>query len=374
MKPIRAAAPVGKQPENGRALDLFKIQVVGLNAAQAQAQAQVQVQISAGNLSQTSIMPLVLLALTSLGFRSAVPPIFHHHESPRAFRALPPIYATTASLRMQANSRPPYVLSGGPRPQWRGRAMGWLHKTRAWYIISIAYVVIASMLSRSSTLPLMPRELLLRVLVACASSLNVLVSDGYHNPDTRGPDALTPGAELVWLRLDYLGISGVLTTLLWLWASNLNFPGVTAACSYASGVSTTLVGVRARVWVPAKVGHRAVKFLMAFQFVGLLGYLVSLPFSPVRTRAPRRLSLVPVSISTLLLSVHPTLQACRMSKLIFATYAPGLLLYVLKQPKSSVFGFHEYFHTSVIMGHVASIYFDLHDIASPCARFLLAST
>ena len=63
-----------------------------------------------------------------------------------------------------------------------------------------------------------------------------------------------------------------------------------------------------------------------------------------------------------------------MSKLIFATYAPGLLLYVLKQPKSSVFGFHEYFHTSVIMGHVASIYFDLHDIASPCARFLPAST
>ena len=69
---------MGKQPENGRALDLFKIQVVGLNAAQAQAQAQVQVQISAGNLSQTSIMPLEVLLkgrdaadLTRLSFRCA---------------------------------------------------------------------------------------------------------------------------------------------------------------------------------------------------------------------------------------------------------------------------------------------------------------
>ena len=72
-----------------------------------------------------------------------------------------------------------------------------------------------------------------------------------------------------------------------------------------------LVGVLARVWVPAKVGHRAVKFLMAFQFVGLLGYLVSLPFSPVRTRAPRRLSLVPVSISTLL---YRSTRPCRRAE------------------------------------------------------------
>ena len=54
--------------------------------------------------------------------------------------------------------------------------------------------------------------------------------------------------------------------------------------------------------------------------------------------------------------------------LIFALYAPGLVFYVLKKPKSDRFGFHEYFHTSVLAGHVTSMIFDLLDILSPCCR------
>ena len=37
---------------------------------------------------------------------------------------------------------------------------------------------------------------------------------------------------------------------------------------------------------------------------------------------------------------------------------------------AQVFGFHEYFHTSVIAGHVASMGFDLRNIMMPCARGL----
>ena len=46
-------------------------------------------------------------------------------------------------------------------------------------------------------------------------------------------------------------------------------------------------------------------------------------------------------------------------------------LQVLKMPRDNTFGFHEYFHTSVLMGHVASILCDLRDVAAPCARCLL---
>ena len=237
-------------------------------------------------------------------------------------------------------ARPPYFLNKGPRPQWRGRMMGWLHNTRVWYLIAIAYLAAARLIP--TKYPLSPRELLLRILAAAASSANVYISDGYHNSDKRGPADYTATAELRWLRLDYLGISCVLTTLFWLWSSNLNFVGRLGAGSWATGVSTALVAVLARLWVPQKAGHTTVKLIMTFQFLFLLGYLA-------------------------LFTVCP---ACTVNKIIFGVYAPGLLLYAIKWPKSDRFGFHEYFHTSVIAGHLASMAFDLRDIVSPCARIV----
>mmetsp|Transcript_1488 Transcript_1488/g.4204 ORF Transcript_1488/g.4204 Transcript_1488/m.4204 type:complete len:111 (+) Transcript_1488:163-495(+) len=56
--------------------------------------------------------------------------------------------------------------------------------------------------------------------------------------------------------------------------------------------------------------------------------------------------------------------------IIFWIYAPGLILYVLKKPKNQTFGFHEWFHSSVIAGHIASMIFDLRNIVSPCAAGL----
>ena len=48
--------------------------------------------------------------------------------------------------------------------------------------------------------------------------------------------------------------------------------------------------------------------------------------------------------------------------LIFALYAPGLVFYVLKKPKSDRFGFHEYFHASVLLGHMSSMLLDLREV------------
>ena len=188
-----------------------------------------------------------------------------------AVRAAPP--AALSDESAQPAPRMPYILTNAPRPQWRGRMMGWLHKTRIWYLLSVAYLAAAFLLP--AQVPLTRKEQLLRVLAALASSANVRISDGYHNPDKRGPEAKTPESELAWLRLDYIGISSVLTTLLWLWSSNLSFPGRMGACSWASGVSTALVAILSKVWVPKKAGHYTVKGIMAFQFVGLLGYFVS---------------------------------------------------------------------------------------------------
>ena len=148
-------------------------------------------------------------------------------------------------------------------------------------------------------------------------------------------------AELTHLRYDYVGISSLLTTLLWLWSSNVGWCRALPAVGRASGLATALIAVLSATVVPRKAGHSLIKVILGVQFVGMLGYLVS------------RCVLG---------------SACAVNALIFVVYAPGLILYVLQRPKHPVFGFHEWFHTSVLAGHVASMAFDLADIVSPCAR------
>ena len=153
--------------------------------------------------------------------------------------------------------------------------MGWAHSTKAWYILAIVYVLAAWRMPAPT--PLGASGLLLRVVAAAASSANIRISDGYHNADRRAAagvaDALAPATETFWLRWDYVGISSVLTSLLWLWSSNFGWPGRLRAVGVAGGVATALVGLIAATLVPRKVGHTSVKLLMAIQFVVLLGYL-----------------------------------------------------------------------------------------------------
>ena len=118
--------------------------------------------------------------------------------------------------------------------------MGWLHTTRVWYLICIVYFIACCKIP--TKFPLTSSELVLRLLASLASSANVLISDGYHNGDKRGAAAYTAEAETTWLRWDYVGISSVLTTLLWLWSANIGMCGRLPAVGVASGVCTALVG------------------------------------------------------------------------------------------------------------------------------------
>ena len=167
-----------------------------------------------------------------------------------------------------SKTRQPYLLTDLPHPLWRGRMMGWLHRTRLWYLLSVAYVVVAWRLPSPS--PLGACGLSLRAIAALSSSANVLISDGYHNGDLRGGDAYTAAAELTWLRWDYVGISAVLTSLLWLWSSNLAWMGHLRAVSIAGGVATALVALLSAAVVPRKSGHTAVKLIMATQCAATL--------------------------------------------------------------------------------------------------------
>ena len=147
--------------------------------------------------------------------------------------------------------------------------------------------------------------------------------------------------EKTWLRLDYIGISGILATQYWLWAGN---NGWLRQLELGGWTKRPLVRQRdghLAVVVPKKVGHRAVKLIFGFQFGALLLYLVYMGFV--------------------------TQPLCRRSMFVFAAYTPGLICYAIKKPSHPVFGFHEIFHTSVLAGHLASMGFDLSNIALPCA-------
>ena len=256
-------------------------------------------------------------------------------------RVLPKAVAASSAVEEDWQRRP-YLLTGKPRPLWRGRMMGWCHANKSWYLLVLVYTIVASQLGRS--LPgsrISGPDVMLRVLASAASSANVFLSDRYHNSDQRGGKAYTREAELTHLRYDYVGISSLLTTLLWLWSSNVGWCRALPAVGRASGLATALIAVLSATVVPRKAGHSLIKVILGVQFVGMLGYLVS------------RCVLG---------------SACAVNALIFVVYAPGLILYVLQRPKHPVFGFHEWFHTSVLAGHVASMAFDLADIVSPCAR------
>mmetsp|Transcript_10860 Transcript_10860/g.35972 ORF Transcript_10860/g.35972 Transcript_10860/m.35972 type:complete len:303 (-) Transcript_10860:231-1139(-) len=262
-------------------------------------------------------------------------------------RAAPPrasrlqLVSTGTTSGMGFTERPPYLLTGLPHPYFRGSLMGWMHRTRIWYGIAAVYLGMAIANGATS-----PAALSVRILAAAATCANVLISDGYHNGDKRGGEAYTPSAETTWLRWDYMGISSILSTQLWLWSANFGWPGSTRLAGAVSAAASSAVLALAHTVVPRKAGHTAVKLIMAFQFAALLGYLV------------RALYLLCPA-------------ACGVNAIIFWLYLPGLVAYALKWPKHAVFGFHELFHSSVLLGHAASMVLDLRNLITPCLACVL---
>lgn len=204
--------------------------------------------------------------------------------------------------------------------------MGYLHKTRAWYVVAGAYAMLTVALGA-----VQPMDIARRLGLIAASSASVAISDGYHNPDLRG--AVEADEELGWLRLDYISISAILSTNYWLWASNLGLGGPGAALSAASTLAIVAASATA---VPRRAGHIFVKLTLAFQFVALLGYLVCMA------------------------AISPFRACCA----IYFCYLPGFILYATKWPKHPIFGYHEIFHASVLLGHLVCMVFDLVFLSS----------
>jgi len=241
-------------------------------------------------------------------------------------RQLQPRRAEAAAPEPPATEvRPPYALSGLERPTYRGTVMGFLHDTGAWYALSAAYVFAAlSRLPRPGRLP----ALALRTALVAASSFSLYITDRYHNADKRR-EGVSEDGELANLRCDYVGISLVLSTNLWLWSRNL---GIGPRLGLWSAAATAHVLAQSVAVVPRYAGHVAVKLTLATQFVGLLGALV-------------------------IVAARSAVPACAA---IYAAYAWGFVLYAFKVPKDAVWGYHEYFHASNILGNVMSMGFDLY--------------
>ena len=176
-------------------------------------------------------------------------------------------------------ARAPYLLSGLPRPRYRGSLMGFLHRTRLWYLVAIGYLAAALRLSSASPVPLTGVGFAIRVAAAAFTSANVFISDAYHNADRLEHASYTTEHELTWMRWDYVGISAILAHNLWLWSSNVGWAGYSRLASIYSAICLGLVSFLA----PKLRGDRdsygagstkVVKYLTGTQFLPALTYLV----------------------------------------------------------------------------------------------------
>lgn len=242
-----------------------------------------------------------------------------------------------------ATGRKPYLLTGLPRPKYRGALVGFLHRTKLWYILAATYVAMAFKRSALSPVPLSPVDLGLRVAAALISSANIFVSDRYHNADLK-EETYTRAHELFWMRLDYLGISAILTYNQFLWSGNCGWHARTRLAAAYSGACLACVGFLSPKLDGDRDGStKLVKYITGTQFVPAMTYLV-LTMGGALTR----------------------------NVLIYTLYASGLVLYVSKRPKRDTVGFHEIFHCLVVAGHIASMGFDLVDLTAPVVRVAAA--
>jgi len=245
--------------------------------------------------------------------------------------------------------RPPYFRDGKPRPVLRGRIMQVL--LWPWPLTLLVHLVITNYL--------FPRtEMVIpRALTALATTANVVLSDIYHNGDTRGH---TVADEIRWLRCDFVGISAVLSATFALWSAHFRwadpYPQLTAAMACA----TVLVAIvafalfetdsaftcfrdpqHARPGPRTQLGETLIKALLGAQFC--FGFGVGMVWRALGT-------------------------ACAPYTAIWFTYVPGFVAYVIDRPADGRWwGAHDLFHVCVIAGHVVSAVCDAVDLVTECA-------
>ena len=238
--------------------------------------------------------------------------------------------------------RDPYYRGGGPRPLLRGRLMRLL--LPYWSVAAVSHMLYCDLVLEPN--PDSERSLL-RFLVAAATSLNVLFSDRFHNSDTHTvsrPLKERRAFEVFWLRLDFTGISFVLSSTFALWSCHFRRIVPFRALTFVGFAATGLVGCAAFALfdrgASSQRGEAVIKAALGVQYVLLFGYMV---YTALGT-------------------------PCAPHTLIWFTYLPGFVAYTIKRPTDgSSWGAHDVFHVFVLLGHVMSAACDAINVTWDCA-------
>ena len=259
-----------------------------------------------------------------------------------------------ADAKPPAASRDPYYRNGEVRTLWRGNLMHYL--LPLWPLLICIYWALPLFGQTDVVEHMLHDELVpIRVAVGLATLANIFLSDKFHNGDRRG-EALAQ--EIRWLRLDFIGISAVLTSTFALWSAHFGwrppFAILAGVCTGATVVVAVVsfglfetdpertcahdpAGVHATKAQPGPRTHAAtmaIKATLGLQFLVAFGYMMydALP-SP-----------------------------CAPYLLIWFVYLPGFCAYVLQWPADvpqNRVGGHDVFHLFVVAGHVASMVCDV---------------
>ena len=168
-----------------------------------------------------------------------------------------------------------YYRGNGHRPAFRGALMKLL--LPYWPAAVAAHALICSVVLE----PYVGMRSLLRALVALATSLNVFFSDRFHNTDTHG--AMLPlkerrVLEVFWLRLDFSGISLVLSSTFALWACHFAWSPPFLTLTLLGFGATCLVAYAAFALFEregrGRAGELIIKLTLGVQYVFLFGYMV----------------------------------------------------------------------------------------------------
>ena len=140
--------------------------------------------------------------------------------------------------------------------------------------------------------------------------------------------------------LKFLSILRTQKSVYWLWGSNFGW-SASHFMNVASGGATAVVGLGSRLATtePTHFGHLLAVGTMALQ------YFIPAVYLAIRT--------------------PPIGMVLGLCLCVFLTYGVGLALWAFRFPKSEVFGYHEWFHVSVIAGHLASMACDLRYMLAP---------
>ena len=247
-----------------------------------------------------------------------------------------PYFRSSPTLPSQASKSP--GTKGALRPLYRGRIMAWL--MWPWFVLALLHWTWCWSFEQSRELPL------LRAFVWIATMANVVISDKYHNSDL----APKPSAELelYWLRLDFCGIAAVLASTFALWSAHFGWHGVLFPLAILTNVCAAAVAALAFSALSTTFGETAVKAVMFVQFIPCFGHMV---FDALRS------------------------SDCGVYTLIWFTYLPGVVVYILQIPSDGpLYGAHDLFHVSVILGHLASAAFDAWNLTGAGCNCLNASS